>query len=577
MNYYDRYIQSLLGFGILKIIFVSLTILSLVGCENDEVVSEKVVSVVEINSSTNVFPIRDKNLYIDENKTTTFDKNETKKVVLVDHNKREIKKDNQQIKKISPKKEDNSVKLKISDPLYNFQWYLHGSYGINISSIWSDYSGKGVSISVVDSGIESTHPDLRDNIDLVRSFRYEDNSSDPSPSLHELKDPFVDVPHGTSVAGIIGASQNDIGISGIAYESNLVGLNVFSKPDDSSFENAIGYRNIDISSNSWGADLSFGLDDDKIVLDAITEKMQSDDPTIYIFAAGNEESNSEFSSILNSRYTLVIGSLTQDGKIASYSNYGANILCVAPGGEDVEDKKIVTTDLVGDIYGYDLDGDHFDILENRNYEYSNSFYGTSAAVPMVSGVVALMLEANRNLSYRDIKYILAHSCRKVDRDHSSWSENGAKLLFSNHYGFGLIDASKAIVMAKDFKALDSEIVVTKELLDLNLSIPDNNATGIELNFDVDEDIILEYVALEVNINHEYSGDLRILLNSPYNLSTLAYGGTITDDQYMPWIFGTIGFMDERSRGKWSIKIMDMEKGDSGVLNSLKLNLYGHER
>ncbi len=567
-----KYIQSPLGFGIIKILFFLLTLLSLVGCQKGEVVSEKRVESIKIVDKKDNKPILPIISTIDKNITVPKIKEKEKtKILLEDSVDKNI---------TPPKIKQKKVDIKetiITDPLYKDQWYLHSKYGINLSSIWSEYSGKGISIGVVDSGIEALHPDLKNSVDLIRSFRYEDNSSDPSPTPKELKAPFIDVPHGTAVAGIIGATHNDIGIGGIAYESNLIGLNVFSKPDDSSFENAIGYKDIDISSNSWGADLSFGLDDDKIVLDSIEEKMQND-PTIYIFASGNEQSNSDFSSVLNSRYTLVIGGLRENGVVASYSNYGSNILCVAPSGEDSDNKKIVTTDLMGDLFGYDIEGEHFDNLENKNYEYSNSFYGTSASVPMVSGVVALMLEANSNLDYRDVKYIIAHSCRKIDINNSSWIKNGGSLWVSNYYGFGLIDAKKAVEMSKDFSSLSSEIVVTKDLLDLNLSIPDNDINGTELFFDVVDDFKIEYVSLEVNTNHVYSGDLKITLKSPQNIvSTLAEGKTITEDPYMPWEFGSITFMDEFSKGRWSVNISDLEEDDTGVLNSLKLTIYGHKK
>jgi subtilisin family serine protease len=465
----------------------------------------------------------------------------------------------------------------ISDPLYDKQWYLHKQSGINISSVWKEYLGEGISIAVVDSGIEALHPDLEENVDLIHSFRYSDESSDPTPTKEEFLDPFVDAPHGTAVAGIIAASQNDIGISGVAPKANLIGLNVFSRPDDSAFENAMLYPNVDISSNSWGADLSFGLDDDRIVLDAIVSKMINN-PIIYTFAAGNETSNSGFSSILNSRYTLVIGATTVEKKIAPYSNYGANILCVAPGGaEDKDLPKIITTDLIGDVHGYDIQGDHFDIFENQDYEYSNNFNGTSAAVPMVSGVIALMLEANKALTYRDIKYILAHNSQKIDTNHTSWVENSAELWVSRYYGFGLIDALDAVKSAKIFQPLPKEIMIQKSLEDLNISIADNDEKGVTLMLDIDDDFLIEYAKLEINSNHPYSGDLKITLTSPSGTNAvLADGGTITEDLYAPWAFGAIGFMDEKSSGNWRLHISDISENDTGVLSSVKLILYGHQ-
>jgi len=466
----------------------------------------------------------------------------------------------------------------VLDPLYKKQWYLHQKFGINVLPVWESYQGEGISIGVVDSGIQALHPDLMDNIDLKYSFRYEDNSSDPTPTQKELENSFVDASHGTAVAGIIAASQNEIGISGVAPKVNLIGLNVFSRPDDSAFEDAMGYENIDISTNSWGADLSFGLDDDRVVLDAIIQKMFND-PIIYVFASGNEVSNSGFSSILNSRYTLVVGATTEQGKIAPYSNFGANILCVAPGGHEEKNlPNIITTDLMGSLFGYDVKGSHFDIFENQNYDYTDSFNGTSAAAPMVSGVIALMLEANKKLNYRDIKYIIAHNSRKIDTNHSSWVQNEANLWVSRYYGFGLIDAKKVVERAKEFKSLPLETTITKQLDAFVLPIKDNDSVGVELRFQVDKNISVEYVELELNTNHSYSGDLKIILTSPSNtLSVLANGNTITEDPYNPWSFGSIAFMDERSAGEWGVSISDIMENDTGILSSVKLTIYGHQK
>ena len=466
----------------------------------------------------------------------------------------------------------------ISDPLYDKQWYLHKDSGINVSTVWKAYQGSDINIAVVDSGIEALHPDLAENVDLTHSFRYSDGSFDPTPTADEFSDPFVDAPHGTAVAGIIAASQNDIGISGVAPKANLIGLNVFSRPDDSAFEDAMLYPNIDISSNSWGADLSFGLDDDLVVLDAIISKMLTD-PIIYTFAAGNEASNSGFSSILNSRYTLVIGATTEEKKVAPYSNHGANILCVAPGGDEEKNSpKIITTDLIGNVYGYDIQGDHFDIFENVEYDYTDNFNGTSAAVPMVSGVIALMLEANSKLSYRDLKYIFAHSSKKVDENHTSWIKNSADLWVSNYYGFGLVNAEQAVKLAKSFQTLPTELTVQRSLKDLNISIKDNDKKGVNILLNIDDNLTVEYAELEINTDHSYSGDLKITLTSPSGTnSILADGGTITEDLYNPWTFGTVGFMDEQSSGKWMLHISDISENDIGVLSSVKLILYGHKK
>lgn len=468
-----------------------------------------------------------------------------------------------------------------SDPLYGRQWHLNntGICDINVSGVWKEYRGKGIKIAVVDTGIDTSHKDLFKNIDFNLSYCYATKKFDPSVTKEEIESPFVDAAHGTAVCGIIAAVQNNIGVTGIAPEASLVGLNVFSDLKDSSFEDAMLYKGIDISSNSWGNDLSGGLDDDVVVLDAIEQKMKSD-PVIYIFAAGNERSNTNFSSVLNSRYTLPVSAVTSDGVIASYSNFGANILVTAPGGGGIlGEKMIVTTDMTTPEYGYDsYGGEHFDVKGNENYDYTNLMNGTSAAAPMVSGVVALMLEANDNLSYRDIKDILIKTSKKIDSTDSSWHKNGAKLQYSRYYGFGLVNAQKAVEAAKKHKPLSKEQVRSFELKDLNLTIPDNDDFGIDAVFDIEEDLIVEYVRVSIKTDHQYCGDLKIMLNSPSSTkSTLTYGSSILKDSYSFWSFASIEFYGESMKGKWVLNISDLVKNHTGSLKEAKITIYGHKK
>jgi len=497
-----------------------------------------------------------------EETATTMTKTSLKRPVLHEEQNKTV-----QTKRYIPK-----------DPLFSEEWHLLNRQGadINVTEVWKKYRGRGVKIAVVDTGIEAGHPDLKANIDLNHSFCYENNLTDPSPTQRELNDPFVDVTHGTAVSGIIAAAQNEIGVSGVAPEATLVGLNVFSNPTDSVFEDALMRDGVDISSNSWGNELDLGLDDDRIVLDAIRSKMQRD-PMIYVFASGNEHANSDFSSVLNSRYTFAVGAVTRDGRIADYSNYGANLLTVAPGGSGVYgEPKIVTTDLTGARYGYDsYRQEHFASPANKNFDYTDQMNGTSAAAPIVSGVIALMLEANPKLTYRDVRDIIIKTATKTDPTHFSWQKNGAGISFSPYYGFGLINAGKAVAMAKKYLPLGAEQFLENEK-NATIAIPDNDDQGIDLAFEIADEMITEYAEVTIKTDHTYSGDLKIALISPEGTkSQLATGKTITDDMYLPWTFGSLHFYDEKSKGTWHLHIADIVPKNSGKLFYAKIKLYGH--
>jgi len=496
------------------------------------------------------------------------------------------------------------------DILFKYQWHLKNTgqnagaqnsgiagYDINVTSVWQNYGGnRKIKIGVVDTGIELKHPDLNTQIDLKDSYRYSDGSNNPSPDYKQLQnEPYVSA-HGTAVSGIIAAKcWNKKGVCGIATSSTLIGLNVFSDPRDSNFYNALS-KNVDISSNSWG--VSSGTIFEDSTLDDII-KNYSENRTIFVFAAGNDRDeykeinnikyyfgNANNSCLLNNKYTIVVAAMDANGTYSSYSNFGDDILISAPGGEfGYNYPAIVTTDLTGLDYGFDSEGfandyrngKRFDVEGNEDGNYTNYMNGTSAATPMVSGIIALMLNANPNLTYREVKYILAKTARKIDENDSNWSQNAAGIWFNPNYGFGLVNAGKAVEMAKDF-SLPSEKETQLYNIDTNVPIPDNNTTGISLNIDVDENISIEYVNVWVSIpDHTFPGDLEIDLISPNGtISKLSYGGkyyvdgTIENKRY-----GSNKFLDEYSKGTWKLVVKDLNSGDTGTLKNVKLQIFGH--
>jgi len=175
-----------------------------------------------------------------------------------------------------------------------------------------------------------------------------------------------------------------------------------------------------------------------------------------------------------------VGAFNADGLRSSYSNAGASIWVSAPGGEFGYDSNyianypaitykpaIVTTALKGcqnaangtqKVNALDSQGQN---VNARNCQYTAIMNGTSSAAPNTAGVVALMLEANANLTYRDVKHILATTAKKIDAKNTGvtvnginldlgWITNAAGLNFSNSYGFGSVDATAAVNMAKNY-------------------------------------------------------------------------------------------------------------------------------
>ena len=265
-----------------------------------------------------------------------------------------------------------------------------------------------------------------------------------------------------------------------------------------------------------------------------------------------------------------MSAVSQAGKHEEYSDFGANILVSAPGGSRYVETQpaIVTTDLASLKYGMDVYKKHWVVDGNEKGDYTNTMNGTSAACPVVSGVVALMLSVNSELTYRDVQYILAKTARKNDSENEFWKSNAAGLHFNKLYGFGVVDAAKAVAMAKEFITLGDELDSTKSFTIVTLP---ESQTEVTYSVDVTENFSVQNVQLLIKTDHDNNGKLKIILESPSGTtSTLAYGDTVLYDKYNPWVLLSVNFLDELSAGEWKVHIEDT--GFGSVVNSLALDL-----
>ncbi|QLE58896.1 S8 family serine peptidase [Nostoc sp. TCL26-01] len=478
-----------------------------------------------------------------------------------------------------------------SDPLFKDQWYLYNynqSTGVrgldlNVVNVWDDYTGRGVVVGVFEGdGVEYNHPDLAANYNTSIDYDGVTGLDNPYPLPGEEG-------HATSVAGIIGsAAGNGIGGVGVAYGSTLASFR-FSFSDQASENRALNrLKNVDVANNSWGSLSVFGINflnsDYAQVAQAIKDAAQfgrKNLGTAIVWSAGNEREqglNTNYSNYSNSRYVITVAALNRDGSVSYYSTPGASILVSGFGSG--YPGTIVTTDRQGN----EGSNSSWSEGDNPDTNYTNKFNGTSAAAPMVSGVVALMLEANPNLGYRDIQEILAYSARKTGSS-SSYNTNGAKnwnnkgLHVSDDYGFGLVDAHAAVRLAETWQKqsrLNNEQSYSYGSSNLGLPITDNSEISYTAILAASLDI--DWVEVELNITHPHRGDLIVELISPSKkiISTLVrYPGNGQDaGDNINFRFSSSQFWGENSAGDWTLKIRDSQLTNTGLFNSWKLNIYG---
>ena len=469
-----------------------------------------------------------------------------------------------------------SPKFEPNDPYFDDQWHLYNSgqtSGVagedaNVMGVWDSFNGSGVVISVIDDGVEHSHPDLSDNYVSVHSYDWCGDDSDPDPNSSDG--------HGTAVAGVAaGTGNNSIGVTGAAFGASIAGHRLIACGfSDSTGADALSYHNggIDIYSNSWGPFDSGDILDGPgpITIAAIEDSVyngRSGLGNIYTWAAGNgldADDNSNYDGYSNSRYSIAVAAITHYGEQSWYSEPGANILVTAhSNGGSPNYEGITTTDITGNG-GYD------------GGDVTHDFGGTSSATPLVSGVIALVLEANPDLTWRDVQNILVHSSRKNDANDSSWNVNGAGHDVSHKFGFGAVDAGAAVSLALNWSSSGVETNASFGPYTPNLDIDNGPSTWTEFNLSVPVDLRLESVDIFVDITHDARGELDIVLQSPSgHESWLAEEHTDNNADYSNWRFGTVQHWDESSQGDWTLKVRDSVSGsNSGTVDSWEVIFHG---
>jgi kexin len=476
--------------------------------------------------------------------------------------------------------------------------------------------GDGSVIAIVDDGLQILHPDLAPNIyvngtnpdgSATGSYDFVDNDRDPTPVL-------ADEDHGTACAGVAAARGfNGLGVSGAAPSASLIGYRFLSAETSSNpsvndalegevLGNVLAASGVppvapvldnravvDASSNSWGPTDDRHLEGPgPLALAALQTSDIGDNTnpaspvlpsrgglgTVYVWAGGNgrqSNDNVDFDGYANSRFTIAVAAVDNHGKVAPYSEDGAPLMVSAPSSNN--SVGVVTTDRTG--------ADGYNTAPSPQGDYFGAFGGTSAAAPLVSGIVALMLQARPDLSWRDVQQILMITARKNDPTSAGWTTNAAGYHVNHSYGFGLVDARAAVAAARSWTPVGSETTVGGAASPAR-SIPDDNQTGVTSTITIGADqpaVRIEYVEVYFTAPHPRWSDLEVTLTAPSGTqSVLATSSTIfgsgTTSGYDNWRFGTARDLGESSRGAWTLHVRDLVRNDVGEFKSWSVRVYG---
>jgi subtilisin family serine protease len=476
-------------------------------------------------------------------------------------------------------------------------WYLEAIHAI---PVWDKYTGKGIKVAVYDSGFFPKHSDIDNNV--IHRDAFTTNEGNNILLQH----------HALQVASIIASERNDKFYVGIAYDAKIGSYQAFGS-DHPNHNDLSFFLEYDVINNSWGLNAPFSvpkakfepyIQDFKEVASSGRDGLGS----IITFSSGNSGgsgSDSNCDVVKSTPYTITIGGINKprdllfmEKQTPYFASHGANILVSAPASNICL-----------------LSSDNFEISNNLESQSSNTIntQGTSFSAPIVSGVIALMLEANPKLGYRDVQEILASSATKETNGllpQWAWKYNkadtwnGGGQHFSHQYGFGKVNAQAAVKLAESWPL--QQTIKTLKTIQNNYQITRQTVASVDsYEIETPQNGIVEHVEQSVNIAIKGNiQDVNLYLTSPQNTtSKLMYNflhNPVENERLssseilanfkirslpteIDWNFGSTNFRGEGIKGKWtlSVEIKNISPGqytplmptEAVYVNSLNIKIY----
>uniref|UniRef100_A0A1I8JIV9 P/Homo B domain-containing protein n=1 Tax=Macrostomum lignano TaxID=282301 RepID=A0A1I8JIV9_9PLAT len=453
------------------------------------------------------------------------------------------------------------------DPFWPRQWYLHDARSsrreprldlMGVATVWSwNFTGQGVTVAVIDDGVESDHPDLVRAFDPEISYDYARGIREPRPVYFNYREQL----HGTRCSGVIAMTANNsfCGV-GIAFNARISGVKILEN-DASDLREARGLTHalprVHVYSSSWGpsddgATMEAPGDLAREALKIGAEQGRGGLGAIYVWASGNGGGNGDncnCDGYSASMYTLTVSSVSQSLESPWYAeDCSASMTAAYSSGEDGQ-QQVVTTDL--------------------RHQCAADFSGTSAAAPMVSAMAALALEANPNLTWRDFQHAVVWTSQSAPlrrRSVAGWRRNAAGHRYHHRFGFGIFNVAAVIRLTEpaawrrvpdastveldDWNCGGGWQISQSESLHCTLYVSESQTASVKY---------LEHVQLRVDLRYSERGALAIHLTSGAGSGSQLLTPRRKDrssDGIRNWEFLTVHFWGENPAGKWRLVIED---------------------
>ena len=341
----------------------------------------------------------------------------------------------------------------------------------NVVAAWKRSAGKGVTIALIDDGVDIDHEEFQSQGKIVAPRDVTRGTNDPRPGFRD--------DHGTACAGVA-CGNGAKGASGVAPRAKLMPIRCASDLGSQAEADAFGWavdHGADVISCSWGPidgdwwdttdpthKAKFRLPDStRLAIEYTVTTGRKGKGCVICWAAGNGNESADLDGYARNPNVMAVAACSDRSTRSVYSDYGRCVWCCFP-SNDFEDEEaghpaprtsgIWTTDRRGKV-GYNRGGK--DAAGDAKGNYTNSFGGTSSAAPGVAGVCALVLAANPVLTSKEVRRVIKQSCTRIDAANGKYNQAG----HSNWYGFGRVDALRAVELAAAMPKVAPQKPVTK--------------------------------------------------------------------------------------------------------------------
>ena len=263
--------------------------------------------------------------------------------------------------------------------------------------------------------------------------------------------------------------------------------------------------------------------------------------SIFVWASGNGghyKDNCNCDGYATSIYTITVSSTSESGHIPWYSEACSSTMATTYSSGSTSERKIVTTDL--------------------HHSCTDSHTGTSASAPMAAAIIALALEANPSLTWRDVQHLIVYTSQPRNLMATDWRTNGLGRKVSHSYGYGLMDATAMVKLAQNWTLVPTQQKCIISSRNYRI-IPAMSSVEIEMDVDDCAGVNhLEHVVAPINVSSgRKRGDLRIYLISPMGTRSTLLDARPQDYSsygFVDWPFMTTHSWGENPRGRWILEI-----------------------